>query len=223
MKRRLRNKAEMTNSFSKLTSIASGELAQSIPPWDLEYQGVDESRVRELAQLLSERNGFYAFESALHVFPAATTGDHIGLDLWNSESLWKSSYDEDLVENCLFFAEDIFGVQFCICGESIWSFDPETGEKERLANNLRAWAESVLVDYEELTGYPLAAEWQRLQGSLEHGKRLIPKVPFVLGGEYAVENLYALEAVRGMQLRGELARQIRHLPDGTRVSYEITE
>jgi hypothetical protein len=213
----------MTNSFTKLISIASRELEQGILSWDLEYQGVDESRVQELGQLLSERNGFYAFESALHVFPAVTTGDQIGLDLWNSESLWKLSYDKDLVENCLFFAEDIFGVQFCICGEYIWSFDPETGQKEPLANNLRAWADSILADYEALTGYPLAIEWQRLQGPLEHGKRLIPKVPFVLGGEYTVENLYALEAVRGMQLRGELARQIRNLPDGTRVGYEITE
>ena len=62
--------------------------------------------------MLALKNGFYAFELALHVFPAQSCDQHIGLDLWNSETLWRSAYGE-VTNGCGFFAEDIFGGQFC--------------------------------------------------------------------------------------------------------------
>jgi hypothetical protein len=51
--------------------------------------------------------------------------------------------------------------------------------------------------------------------------RLVPKVPFVLGGEIEPGNVYSLNAKEGMRVRGELAVQIRDLPDGARVHYRI--
>jgi hypothetical protein len=51
---------------------------------------------------------------------------------------------------------------------------------------------------------------------------LVPKIPFVLGGEFGVDNVFALEATKGMRLRGELAVQIRDLPNGTKISYRFT-
>lgn len=55
------------------------------------------------------------------------------------------------------------------------------------------------------------------------GSRLLPKQLFVLGGSFDVDNLYALDAVKGMQLRAEIARQIRDLPDGTSVTLRLTD
>jgi hypothetical protein len=51
----------------------------------------------------------------------------------------------------------------------------------------------------------------------------MPKIPFVLGGKYSLDNLYALAAVSGMKTRGNIARQIKDLPDGSRVEFRIIE
>ncbi len=53
------------------------------------------------------------------------------------------------------------------------------------------------------------------------GKRLLPKVPFILGGKFTVDNLYLLDSITGMKLRGDLARQIKNSPDGTKVTFKI--
>ena len=74
-----------------------------------------------------------------------------------------------------------------------------------------------------MTGYPLAHEWQAAQGRIPAGMRLLPKQPFVLEGDYTLANLYLTDAVEGMKLRGELALQLRDLPDGARVRFEIVD
>jgi hypothetical protein len=52
---------------------------------------------------------------------------------------------------------------------------------------------------------------------------LIPKVPFVLGGEYSVDNLYDADAVSALLYRGDVAAQIRHLPDGATVKLRVVQ
>jgi hypothetical protein len=178
-------------------------------------------RSDELAQVLEERNGFYAFESALHVFPVGATERQPGLEGWNSRSLWRDAYG-DLAEGCFFFAEDVFGGQFCFRDDAVFAFDPETGAQELMASTLEEWAEALLADYDVLTGFPLAHEWQVEHGLLEQGARLVPLTLFVLGGEFSVENLRVMGAAEGMRARGPLAVQLRYVPDGVRVSLETT-
>ena len=55
------------------------------------------------------------------------------------------------------------------------------------------------------------------------GRRLLPKIPFALGGEYVVENLYAGRAVDGMRVRAHLATQLVDLPDGAQIEYKVVE
>lgn len=121
------------------------------------------------------------------------------------------------------FAEDIFGGQFAIKGDAIVSFEPETGEVTEIAGSIAGWARKILDDYEVITGYPIARQWQAANGALARGERLIPKRPFVMGGEYSVENLFAVEAVEGMRFRGDIAVQIRDLPDGASITFKIVD
>ena len=58
-------------------------------------------------------------------------------------------------------------------------------------------------------------------GPLLEGLRLIPKTPFILGGEYNVENLFAFDAVKGMRYRADIWKQIRNLPDGASVQLKV--
>ncbi len=206
--------------IAKLLSVSSAPIAKAVVP----DKSLAALRSRgglflELAALLSGRNGFYAFEGALHVFPlveSSSEEDGPGLEAWNESGLWSDWY-HGLVDGMFFFAEDAFGGQFAIRGDEVVSFDPESGEVVALARSLDGWAKELLSNYRELTGSPIAHSWQTINGPIPPGKRLLPKIPFVLGGQYDEKNLFAVDAVKGMRYRGELWEQLRDLPDGAQV------
>ena len=208
----------MQSKLEKVLSIASPSLRPSIPeiPRILAEKG---ERGQELYGMLKMRNGFFAFESALHVFPLGS-GKGLGLERWNSESLWRSGYGR-MAESLFFFAEDAFGHPFAIGNDSIVSFDPETGEIADLAPTLEVWATRILDDYAFLTGYQLIHEWQQENGPVLADYRLAPRIPFVLGGEYSLKNLYLADSLELMRFRASLARQIRDLPDGAPININI--
>jgi len=221
-----RHKSEtMNEAIMKLASIGSGPLGE---PFDSPaVAGATPISMAELercglAELLRQKNGFYAFEGALHVLPALRAPGEYGLKEWNSRDLWRACYQE-LAQGCFFFAEDIFGGQFCLCDGSIMSFDPETGPKEIVGLNIDEWARSMLENYDLLSGHRLVHEWQAQHGALPSGYRLVPKTPFVLGGDFAIDNLFPLDVVRAMRSRANLAIQIKCLPDGSRVEYKIVD
>ncbi len=144
----------------------------------------------ELYELLSRRNGFYAFESALHVLPSGQADDVLDLATWNSESTWRREFG-DLAKGCLFFAEDAFGFQFCLARGQVCTFDSETGQVTPMARSMEEWFAQLLFEFRYLVGQPVAHEWQVANGPLAPGHRLAPSTPFVLGGD--IENLYAAD------------------------------
>ena len=158
------------SKFEKLLSISSPSI-NGCPPKPGLHSEVN-PLIAQLFDLLAQRNGFYAFEGALHVFPSGPLALEVSLQEWNSDTLWRSCYG-DMTEGCLFFAEDIFGCQFCINGREIFSFDPETGELTRLASSIDEWANMILANYSYMTGHPLAAEWQKKYGRLHVNMRLV--------------------------------------------------
>lgn len=210
------------SELNKLLSIAQGPLAEPGTKMPRELYSLSGTLNREHVTLLEQRNGFYAFESALHLFPSYSVGSEIGVLEWNSDNLWRTSFNR-LADGCFFFGEDVFGGQFCIKDDKIHIFEPETGALEFLADNFEDWASSILSDFDLLTGYSLAHRWQIQNGPIPPGKRLLPKIPFVVGGEFALENLYLVDSVKGMRFRGELAIQIKDLPDGAEIKFELVE
>ena len=169
---------------------------------------------RLLAPLVSAKNGFYAFESALHVFPWGG-GEDSG-EWWNADTLWRDGY-EGADDGLTFFAEDAFGFQFAVSSVGFFSFDPETGLREHIANDAEGWAASCIADYVTLTGYPVIHEWQLANGALAPGLRLAPAIPFFLGGQFSVDGMRGIDAVELMRFRAEIYRQTRDLPDGASV------
>ena len=176
----------------------------------------------ELSELLVARNGFYGYQSALHVLPAGNAFVGASLESWNAPDGWRASYGS-MANGLFFFAEDVFGGQFAIRGDQVVTFDPETGEIEAYASSIEDWADQLQADYEVMTGQPLAEQWQTVNGGLSPGDRLVPRVPFVLGGEFEVANVYAIDAALGMQVRGDLAVQLVDLPDGAQVTYRVVD
>ena len=208
------------SSLEKLISSASASLSEHTPEIPDQLIALAGSLAVDLLRLLQQRNGFYALESALHVFPSHSSQQEIGLVDWNESTLWRNDY-KGLADDCLFFAEDVFGGQFCIKDSKVYTFDPETGALDYLADDIEGWAQAVVSDYEVLTGYPLAHQWQEQNGQLPAKKRLLPKLPFVAGGEFVLDNLYLADAVDGMRFRADIANQIKDLPDGAQIKLDV--
>ena len=104
-----------------------------------------------LAELYATRNGFYAFEASLHVFPLGGGSAPVDLVSWNAEGLWRAEYAE-MAEGLVFFGEDAFGDQFCFKDGRIHLFHSETGEVEFMAEDLENWARLILDDFVFLQG-----------------------------------------------------------------------
>ena len=201
--------------IEKLLSISSEAIVSTLP---------DNTAIIEdfplgagLHSILKQKNGFYAFESALHVFPLTDEPvNGANLAEWNSPSLWRDDYGV-LTQRLLFFAEDVFQDQFCLSSNGVLRFKAETGGTTPVADSLEGWADHVIRNYDQVTGWTFAKKWQAENGPLPPGKRLMPKIPFFLGGPYAMDNLWAGDAVEGMRFKADIAMQTRNMADGTTV------
>ncbi|WP_054782767.1 SMI1/KNR4 family protein [Pseudovibrio denitrificans] len=209
-------------NVSKLLELSSPELAgNELLGGNTSVNKVDLSATG-LIDLLKRRNGFYAFECALHVLPLTPSQEVMSLTRWNDNQLWRDGYGM-LDAKIIFFAEDVLGNQFCLFEGAVHSFDPETGELEYLARDIEDWAGLVLEDYNTLTGWSLARDWQSKHGPLPANMRLCPKIPFVLGGEYSIENLYLCNNVEAMRVYANLAIQLADVPDGTKIRLKVVD
>jgi hypothetical protein len=174
------------------------------------------SIVKELFNLLNIKNGFLAFENALEIY-SFDDSKKINLRNWNSFDLWKKDFKDVIPLDTIFFGQDIFGNQFGISNDKVIWFNTESTEIEIIANSLEDWAKILLNDYNYYTGYPFAKEWQEKNGDLEIGNRLLPKLPFILGGEYKIENFYKIDMLKGIKFCAYLASQLKEYPDGSTI------
>jgi hypothetical protein len=197
------------DGIDELVRIASPALSDGTPRLRTELAALAGYLAPQLLKLFWARNGFFAFESALHVFPATPGPTATDLLEWNSETLWKSKFGA-LANGALFFAEDAFGAQFCISEGAVYRFNPETGEREAIAASIDEWAALILRDSRNQTGWPVAHEWQQRFGPMPTNTRLVPKVPFVLGGEFTISNLDARDRVEAMRFYASVATQIQN-------------
>src|SRR5689334_16786137 len=111
--------------LDKLLSLSSPALRDGEVLLSPRLRSLAGEYANDFSALLARRNGFYAFESALHVLPSAAIGSEVGMENWNAGDGWRSCYG-GMADAGLFFAEDVFGGQFCITKDGICTFDPET-------------------------------------------------------------------------------------------------
>ena len=208
--------------LQQLVAAAGAALCEELPrvPQHL-LRLAGEGGAVELTQLLHLKNGFYAFAQALHVLPAGTVREGFDLVAWNDAALWRGDYGE-AAEGYLFFAQNIFGDQFAHRNNRVYRFDPETGLMEHFADSLVGWAARILDDPEEV-GFLTALAWQQAHGDIPVGKRLFSKIPFVLGGTAAIDNLYLGDPLDALRWRADLARQLKCLVPGTSVRLVIED
>jgi hypothetical protein len=209
----------MRSAIARLLAIAHRPLSTAKPRLPRATAAAAGVLAPELLALLDQRNGFFAFGPALHVFPSAASELSRGVVEWNKRDLWKHEY-RGFVDPGLCFAEDIFGNQFSIRDGGIQHFAVETGALTAIAPTIEAWAKLILDDDREWTGWPFAERWAEQAGPIPLHHRLHPATPFVFGGSYDVDNLRPIEAAEMMAKWGSFARQIHEVPNGAKI--EIT-
>ncbi|UXI66755.1 hypothetical protein [Tahibacter amnicola] len=186
------------------------------------FYRLGQKQVRQVEDLLRIRNGFAAFGGALLWLPGEADAGGLDAVSWNRADGWIADYGE-LARDLFFFAQDLFGNQFACDGEGFWTFDADTGEREKIADALDEMIGVLLGDYDYYTGASLLQEWIADKGPLPVDCRLFPKIPFVLGGDYETANLWVADPRKVMGYRGWIASQIKDLPDGTYVHFDLTE
>ncbi len=205
------------NKLQQLLSISSAPFVEFRCP-SLLLSDHRWEELLELQSMLDTKNGFVAFESALVVFPTLGTPWIPSIDAWNDPSGWRRWYRGFISEEVLFFADDLFGGQFGVLRNQIVRLDPECGDLTHYSDSLYGWAERVLENFSEDTGWPLAHEWQLANGPLLPSQRLLPKQPFVLGGDYVLDNMTLVDRFTAMENWGRLFQTIRTIPDGQAVT-----
>lgn len=173
--------------------------------------------LEELAELLSTINGFFAFDTGVHIFYAGGEGIGPELSYWNAADTWKDAF-EGLADNYFCFGQDVLGMQYAIKhGSEVVRFDPETARSSHIGDSLEDWA-AWLLDKPTINGTAtLAKAWQERQGPLEPNQRLLPLRFFELGGEVSFDNLVVKDAAEAMRARGPIATQLHDLPPGTEI------
>lgn len=106
-----------------------------------------------------------------------------------------------------------------------WRLCPEDLTCEVVAQN-RKELDALSHDQEFLYGWymkNLATQAKELLGPLSEGRKYCLKIPGVLGGEYGGSNLATAPLVELVRFSGDVAKQIKDLPNGAQVQFKITD
>ncbi|MES2590016.1 MAG: hypothetical protein V4622_13640 [Bacteroidota bacterium] len=164
-------------------------------------------------------DGFY-FNNALHIYGQSKINDFHDLDFRTSQILKFFQQIIDFKEiKC--FGEDAFGNQFIFYEKGIGMITIETGEIEFIAQNFDIWLKELENNSNNYTGESLFIEWEQLNGKIMYDERLTPKMPFVFGGGFEIENLYKSNFSKIIEFNSDLARQILDSPDGSSIELRI--
>lgn len=176
-----------------------------------------------LTPLLSQRNGFYSYERSLHVFGSGESmaPEEMTVERWNTcGSAWSRSFPQ--LATHVVFAEDLFGGPFSVDPRGhVFRTDPEVAETVHYADSLLEWASRIETDPAGELGSGLGIAWQQAVRRLASAERLLPIRPFVLGGDYEVDNLIAVSNGMALSEYVQLARVLRSIPDGQTVSIDF--
>jgi len=168
---------------------------------------------------LKKYNGGYFYHNSLLLFGFAE--EESQFNIIHINSIFKKHY-QNIVDDLYFFGQDIFGNGFAFEKESVIFFNIESGQKEKLANSFDDWLDVLYNDLDYYTGESLAYELNdSVREELSKDKRLCPKYPFILGGEYTSDNLVLKRYLDNISYNSDIAKQVYNLPKGSKVKIVI--
>ena len=187
-------------------SIRSGTLPAEVHP--------------DIARLIDLCNGGYTPDFQYHFFGLSGPVGHNILE-WNREGLWKQYYGLNQIH--FVFAEDIMGSQFYVTLGSprkiVRTLLNERGSVTTIAEDLPDFIDLIFSDefsndVRDLFQRFIATKKVQYK-PLHHFSH---KIPVSLGGvDLDLDNLEFTDSVSNMRFYGQIAKQIKLLPRGTRI------
>ena len=170
--------------------------------------------------IIESSNGGFFFKQALHLYGFSDKYDFH--DIRGINALLQQEYGK-IVDGLIAFGQELFANQFCfdVKTKEIIFFSVESGEREIIAPSFRDWCKLIVTDLEYFTGINVSTQWVNDKGNLQLDQRLYPRKPFIIGGEYKVENLIAGQFPDYIKANANIARQIFNLPDGTAIKLKF--
>ena len=106
-----------------------------------------------------------------------------------------------------------------------WRLCPEDVYCEVVAKN-QTELDKLSSDQEFLEDWYMQALVENAQehlGPLADGRKYCLVIPSILGGEYDISNIKTVPLVELISFSGDLAKQIKDLPDGAQVKLKVVD
>jgi hypothetical protein len=194
------------------------ESSFSCPPID--DAAILEQLPADISAFLRHQNGFVAAHGVLHVRGACIA------PAWHSLRLaWEGAYAlhhlyPDVRANDIPLAEDCFGDQYLLRDGLVVRLVGETGEIEAMKCDWQKFLANVEADPVGYLNLGFLERFREQSGPLAPGYLIHAYPPFVTI-EGTNPSLRAIPALELRSSHADLARQIRDIPDGTKVEVEI--
>lgn len=211
--------------FNQLTYFLSNKLQETIS-----YR-IDNLVLENCSRIIKDKNYFefissinnggFFFGQSLQLY--SLTQEEAFRNILNVNSVLQTEFNF-LFDGLFSFAQDIFGNQFAfnIDNGHIVLFNIETGTKEILAKGFKEWLNILVEDLEYYTGMSYEKEWKQ-NYSITLNERLQPKIPFVIGGNFSIDNFYANSYPAYLLYNADISKQVFHLKDGEKVQLKISK
>jgi len=113
--------------------------------------------------------------------------------------------------------EDVEGKFWRLCPEDVYCevVASDRGDLDRLSQDqdfLEDWYMQALVE-----------QARKGLGELAEGKKYRLVIPGALGGEYGISNIKTAPLVELVRFSGDLAKQIKDLPDGAEIQLRVVD
>jgi len=174
----------------------------------------------DIARLIDLCDGGYTPDFQYHFFGLSGPVGHNVLE-WNRQELWKHYYG--LNENHFVFAEDVMGSQYFVTLGSprkvVRTLVNEGGSITTIAMDLPHFIEIIFSDEFSKDVRDLFQRFiavKKIQYNPLH--HLSHKIPVSLGGgDQDLDNLEFTDSISDMRFYGQVAKQLKLLPLGTRI------
>jgi hypothetical protein len=175
----------------------------------------------DLAMLLKSINGFQQFGGGFHLRGACLKPAwHSLRHAWESEDAFHRHY-RSMEKTDIPFAQDALGDQYFLRSGIVYRLSAECDEADSLDVDLHEFLEQVQKDpVDTLNLIPLQNFWES-EGKLQPGQLLSVMPPFVVAQDDTEYSYRAIDALDRLGFLADLARQIRDLPDGASITFDI--
>ncbi|WP_340067099.1 SMI1/KNR4 family protein [Ascidiimonas aurantiaca] len=166
-------------------------------------------------------NGGYFYHNSMVLFGFSDQESQFNIIHMNE--LFKKYY-QNLANGLHYFGQDIFGNAFAFENTKIIFFNIESAQKEVLADSFKEWLDLLYKDLDYYNGESLAYDLNdNDRKKLVKEKRLCPKYPFILGGDYSMINLVLKDYKENLSFNASIAKQVHNLSEGSQIKIVIDD